>query len=55
MAWRARLSGGFHALFRKHKVERDLDDELREYLEGFWEQALASFKAAAEAEERRKK
>ena len=28
---------------------------LREYLDGFWEEALASFKAAAEAEERRKK
>jgi DNA-binding transcriptional ArsR family regulator len=29
--------------------------ELREYLEGFWEEALASFKAAAEKEEGRKK
>ena len=28
--------------------------ELREYVEGFWEEALASFKAAAETQERRK-
>ena len=28
---------------------------LRDYLEGFWEEALASFKAAAEKEEGRKK
>ena len=38
-----------------YRVDPDGLAELREYLEGFWEEALASFKAAAEAEERRKK
>jgi DNA-binding transcriptional ArsR family regulator len=40
---------------RLYRVDPDGLAELREYLEGFWEEALASFKAAAEKEERRKK
>src|SRR5919204_4617358 len=40
---------------RLYRVDPDGLAELREYLEGFWEEALASFKAAAEAEEGRKK
>jgi DNA-binding transcriptional ArsR family regulator len=40
---------------RLYRVDPDGLAALREYLEGFWEEALASFKAAAEAEERRKK
>ncbi|MFL5969688.1 MAG: ArsR/SmtB family transcription factor [Gaiellaceae bacterium] len=40
---------------RLYRVNPDGLAELREYLEGFWEEALAGFKAAAEAEERRKK
>jgi len=40
---------------RLYRVEPDGLAELREYLEGFWEEALASFKAAAEREEGRKK
>src|SRR5215212_7408707 len=40
---------------RLYRVNPDGLGELREYLEGFWEEALASFKATAEAEERRKK
>jgi DNA-binding transcriptional ArsR family regulator len=40
---------------RLYRVDTDGLAELREYLEGFWEEALASFKEAAEAEEGRKK
>jgi DNA-binding transcriptional ArsR family regulator len=40
---------------RLYRVDPDGLAELREYLEGFWEEALANFKAAAEQEERRKK
>jgi DNA-binding transcriptional ArsR family regulator len=40
---------------RLYRVDPDGLTALREYLEGFWEEALASFKEAAEAEERRKK
>src|SRR3954449_7751501 len=40
---------------RLYRVDPDGLAGLREYLNGFWEEALASFKAAAEAEERRKK
>jgi len=35
---------------RLYRVDPDGLAGLREYLEGFWEEALASFKAAAEAE-----
>lgn len=38
-----------------YRVDPDGLAELREYLESFWEEALASFKAAAEREEGRKK
>src|ERR671914_888115 len=38
-----------------YRVDPDRLAELREYLEAFWEEALASFKAAAEKEEGRKK
>jgi DNA-binding transcriptional ArsR family regulator len=38
-----------------YRVDPDGLAEVREYLEGFWEEALANFKAAAEQEERRKK
>ena len=37
---------------RLYRVDPDGLAGLREYLEGFWEEALASFKAAAEREER---
>jgi DNA-binding transcriptional ArsR family regulator len=40
---------------RLYRVDPDGLAGLRDYLDGFWEEALASFKAAAEAEERRKK
>jgi DNA-binding transcriptional ArsR family regulator len=40
---------------RLYRVDPDGLAELREYLEGFWAEALASFKAAAEKEQRRKK
>jgi DNA-binding transcriptional ArsR family regulator len=40
---------------RLYRVDPDGLADVREYLEEFWEEALASFKAAAEAEERRKK
>ena len=40
---------------RLYRVDPDGLAEVREYLEGFWEEALANFKAAAEQEERRKK
>jgi DNA-binding transcriptional ArsR family regulator len=40
---------------RLYRVDPDGLAGLREYLDGFWEEALASFKAAAETEERRKK
>src|SRR6185436_5201064 len=40
---------------RMYRVEPDGLAELREYLAGFWEEALANFKAAAEREEGRKK
>ncbi|CAN5202127.1 metalloregulator ArsR/SmtB family transcription factor [soil metagenome] len=40
---------------RLYRVDPDGLAELREYLEGFWEEALANFKAAAEKEEGRKK
>jgi DNA-binding transcriptional ArsR family regulator len=40
---------------RLYRVDPEGLAGLREYLDGFWEEALASFKAAAEAEERRKK
>jgi DNA-binding transcriptional ArsR family regulator len=38
-----------------YRVNPDGLAEVREYLEGFWEEALANFKAAAEKEEGRKK
>src|SRR2546427_10450352 len=38
-----------------YRVDPDGLAELREYLEGFWEEALAGFKAAAEKEGGRKK
>jgi DNA-binding transcriptional ArsR family regulator len=38
-----------------YRVDPDGLAEVREYLEGFWEEALANFKAAAEKEEGRKK
>jgi DNA-binding transcriptional ArsR family regulator len=38
-----------------YRVDPDGLAELREYLSEFWEEALASFKAAAEKEEGRKK
>ena len=38
-----------------YRLDPDGLDELRGYLEGFWEEALASFKATAEQEEGRKK
>jgi DNA-binding transcriptional ArsR family regulator len=37
---------------RLYRVDPDGLATLREYLDGFWEEALASFKAAAEAQER---
>src|SRR5919199_2956451 len=40
---------------RLYRVNPDGLAGLRAYLEGFWEEALASFKAAAETEERSKK
>jgi DNA-binding transcriptional ArsR family regulator len=40
---------------RLYRVDPDGLAGLRDYLDGFWEEALASFKATAEAEERRKK
>jgi DNA-binding transcriptional ArsR family regulator len=40
---------------RLYRVDPDGLAEVREYLEGFWEEALANFKAAAEREEGRKK
>jgi DNA-binding transcriptional ArsR family regulator len=40
---------------RLYRVEPDALAELREYLESFWDEALANFKAAAEKEKRRKK
>src|SRR5215510_15083767 len=39
---------------RLYRVDPDGLAELRDYLDGFWDDALAGFKAAAEAEERRK-
>src|SRR5688572_23934389 len=33
MAWLKRLIGGFNALFRRHRVEHEFDEELRQYLE----------------------
>ena len=36
---------------RLYRVDPDGLAGLRDYLEGFWEEALASFKAAAETEE----
>ena len=40
---------------RLYRVDPDGLAGLREYLDGFWEEALASFKAKAEAEERRER
>src|ERR671935_2678346 len=40
---------------RLYRVNPDGLAGVRAYLEGFWEEALAAFKAAAEAEEGRKK
>ena len=40
---------------RLYRVDPDGLAEVREYLEGFWEETLANFKTAAEQEERRKK
>ena len=40
---------------RLYRVDPDGLAGLREYLDGFWEEALASFKAAAEEHERRMK
>jgi len=40
---------------RLYRVNPDGLADLREYLSRFWEEALASFRAAAEKEERRKK
>jgi predicted permease len=39
-AWLRRVLGGFDALFRNHRVERDLDDELRAYLEASIEERM---------------
>jgi DNA-binding transcriptional ArsR family regulator len=44
-----------HGTRRLYRVDPDGLAEVREYLEGFWEEALANFKAAAEQEEGRKK
>ena len=40
---------------RLYRVDPDGLADVRDYLEVFWEEALESFKAAAQAEERRKK
>jgi DNA-binding transcriptional ArsR family regulator len=40
---------------RLYRVDPGGLAEVRKYLDGFWEEALAGFKAAAENEERRKK
>jgi DNA-binding transcriptional ArsR family regulator len=40
---------------RLYRVDPDGLAGLREYLQGFWQEALASFKATAEDHERRKK
>ena len=40
---------------RLYRVDPNGLADLREYLSRFWEEALASFKAAAEKEQRRKK
>src|SRR6266508_2432782 len=40
---------------RLYRVDPDGLAGLREYLDGFWAEALANFKATAEEEERRKK
>jgi DNA-binding transcriptional ArsR family regulator len=40
---------------RLYRVNPSGLDALREYLDGLWQEALADFKAAAEAEERRTK
>src|SRR5205807_9132866 len=37
---------------RLYRIEPDAVGELRAYFDGFWSQALAAFKAAAESEER---
>jgi DNA-binding transcriptional ArsR family regulator len=44
-----------HGTRRLYRVDPDGLADVREYLEGFWEEALANFKAAAEKEEGRKK
>ena len=44
-----------HGTRRLYRVDPDGLADVREYLEGFWEEALANFKAAAEQEEGRKK
>jgi DNA-binding transcriptional ArsR family regulator len=44
-----------HGTRRLYRVDPDGLAEVREYLEGFWEEALANFKAVAEQEEGRKK
>src|SRR5436190_14281202 len=40
---------------RLYRVDPDGLADVREYLEGFWKEALANFKAAAEEEERSRK
>src|SRR5688572_28429980 len=40
MTWLSRLIGGLNALFRKRRVEQDLDEELREYHESAVEERI---------------
>ncbi len=41
MALLHRLAGGLRALFRKDRLEHDLDDELRAYLEAAIDRGIA--------------
>jgi predicted permease len=49
MARLRRLICGFHALFRKHRVEEELDEELRAYLETSIEQKMDTGMAREDA------
>ncbi|MGH9372031.1 MAG: ABC transporter permease, partial [Vicinamibacterales bacterium] len=49
MAWLARITGGFNALFRKRRVEQDLDEELRGYLESSVDQKIRAGMAREDA------
>ena len=42
MALFSRVVGGFRGLFQKNRVEQDLDDELREYVESVAEEKVSS-------------